>query len=115
MGDNNVGGGGSVKWRVRASHPKRYSSETIPTAMAGGAGLIQSGSDAGGDDGDEFTVSIVLPEDDEALDDFKNRLALQRGKVRFNIPITNNPNQIVIQWPEPKGARVAAWRRLWRR
>jgi hypothetical protein len=93
MGDNNVGGGGSVQWSVRMRREKRSG-----RSNDGGYTKVD-GADAGQiEDQDDFTVSIDLA--GETLDDFKAAWQRQGNRAVRKIKIRNDSGQIKVEWPD---------------
>jgi hypothetical protein len=103
MGDNNVGGNGSVEWSVDVDDPKW----TIDQPKSP-KGRRQGGADEGGKDGESFTITIEVPVDtgarDKFIKDLTDAVADAKGgkpKVILNLLIErNNPDQIWIHWPK---------------
>jgi hypothetical protein len=102
MGDNNVGGNGSVEWSVDVNDPKWVvSSPKTPK------GHRQGGADEGGQPGEQFEITIEVPvaAADKAvfvksLGDALSDVTNNKQKVKLLLPIEQqNPDQIQIHWP----------------
>ncbi len=89
MGDNQVGGGGSVHWNIRVHDPKKAHNEPHPT------GRGWRGHDKDGEVDDWFTVSVKVP---EGFTPKFQRHPTDPERVYFNLPIERNRNQIRISW-----------------
>ena len=102
MGDNQVGGGGSVHWNIRVKDPKR--AHNGPRSIGHG----WQGHDKDGDVGDWFTVSVKVPKG------FAPRFEqhpTDPGRLYFNLPIERDRSQIRISWgnsPHHVGAALEA-------
>jgi hypothetical protein len=97
-----VGGDGSVEWKVFVENVRR---ESIRNCSIGDHGYEQGGVDE--TDPGDFTISIKMPADARAFVETLNRAAMQAkelaGKtgalVSFVLPIEpKNPDQIQIRW-----------------
>ena len=99
MGDNNVGGGGSVKWVVDVDSPDGKP-KSEPKASGG---HHQEGVDKTPPNA-KFTVTIDRPADSQGLVDLLNALSAwvddPTEALTFHLPIEkNNEDQIRIHWP----------------
>jgi hypothetical protein len=98
MGDNNTGGGGSVRWSINAN--------SVEAADVTGDGPhYLEGHDKDGDVGDFFTVSIRAPKKyksaQDYLDDLKLAVDQDPGdgkRIYFNLPIEEHFDQVRVSW-----------------
>jgi hypothetical protein len=97
-----VGGDGSVEWKVFVENVRR---DSIRNCSIGDRGYEQGGVDE--TDPGDFTISIKMPADYRAFVETLNRAAAQAkeyaGKtgalVSFVLPIEpKNPDQIQVRW-----------------
>ena len=94
MGGSHTGGGGSVQWSYDVKNLKRQSSDRPPNGRH-----ALTGADEGGiEDIESFAISIDL--DGQSLEEFKNNLKEERGRVYFKLKIRKTPDQITIDWPD---------------
>ena len=99
MAESNTGGGGSVQWSIDCKHLK----ETGYLPFQKTRHTVWGVSGTGREKKDKFTVSIALPEG-VSLEQFKKGLKGAGRRVVFKIPITRNPKQITIRWPDARSA-----------
>jgi hypothetical protein len=97
MGNGQVGGDGSVKWLFQGDNIKG----TPRSDPRGVKGIEQEGVDDT-NDGDQFTVTVTLPQDSSALlsllGQLRNWVTNPLGPIVFNLPIEKNvEDQISIR------------------
>jgi len=103
MGDNNVGGNGSVEWSVDVDDPK-WTIDQPKTPK----GRRQGGADEGGKSGESFTITLEVPIDATMRDIFAKGLDqavvdVRGGKQKVVLQLAieqQNPDQIQIHWPK---------------
>ena len=100
-GDNNTGGGGSVKWTVHANKVKKTETKDKHTGSDETGNHEQEGRDQDGDPGEKFTVSIKVPAG-KTPEQFIREFALTEdagSRVYFNLLIEKEvSDQIRISW-----------------
>jgi hypothetical protein len=97
-GDSETGGGGSVKWKLKADNVDQAGHQH------NGKKVDQDGTDEDGAAGTDLTVSVQVPQGmtgDAFLDHLKSilRLTPDKKRVYFNHPIERNEHkQIRVSW-----------------
>jgi hypothetical protein len=115
----NVGGDGSVEWKIFVNNVRR---STIRNCSIGETGYEQGGVDET-EEGERFTVSVKMPTDSadfvRSLQAAASEAAKYAGQpgylVSFVLPIEpKNPNQIQVRWNSapPPGTEKTAGRGL---
>ena len=102
MGYGEVGGNGSVEWKIDVGDADWTSDE-----KKSGTGHRQGGADKHGKpDTEEFTISVEVPRKESDPDAYLKKLAAAlkldktTRRVYFTLQIeSHNPDQIRIAWP----------------
>jgi len=109
-GDANAGGGGSVYWSVDVNNGD---DSNINCAKDSSGHHHQRGKDRDGGPGENFTVTIRIPQGEQPnvyLGNLRNAINVtpDNGHVTFTVPIedlgpTDDHKQINIKWGDTSG------------